>query len=131
MRTEQQQRNDILASKLLLGFWAFSLMTEVVRTKVLHTAEMSLPLAVATIYLSYFGLYYAIRLGRRWARVVLVIIFILTIIVGIAKEVSGYSLLEAAQLQDYLYLVNFALSYVIPAWALVLVFKKSPSQATA
>ena len=125
MRTKQQQKNDILASNLLFVFWAFSLMVELVRTKVIHAAEMSSPIAIVVIYLAYFGLYYAIRIGRRGAKVLLAIIFVVTIGTGVLKEVSGYALMDALQSQDYLYLVNFVLSYAIPAWALSLVFKKS------
>ena len=103
-------------------------MTEIVRTKVLHAAEMLPLLAVVMVYSAYLGLYYAVRQGKRWAKVTLAVVFGLTILVGILKEVSGYSLLAAAQAQDYLYLVNFALSYAIPAWALGLIFKKVQSQ---
>ena len=103
-------------------------MAEIVRTKVLHAAEMLPVLAVVIVYSVYLGLYYAVRLGKRWAKVTLAVVFVLTIMVGVVKEVSGYSLLAAAQAQDYLYLVNFAFSYAIPAWALGLIFKKDQSQ---
>lgn len=129
-RTTLQRKNDILASNLLFGFWAFSLVVEIVRTKVLHVVEMTHPLAQVVIYVAYLALYYAIRRGKQWARITLLVYLLFTVLVGIAKEVSGYSIREAAQSQDYLYLVNFVLSYMIPAWALVLVSKKPQEQAT-
>ena len=131
METAREYKNNILASNLLFGFWAFSLMTEVARTKVLRAAKMSPLPAVVGVYLAYLGLYYAIRLGKPWARVTLALLFVLTIVVGITKELAGYSLLEAAQLHDYLYSVNHALSYIIPAGALVLLFRKPQPQAIA
>lgn len=124
MTTLPQHRNDILASNLLFGFWMFSLIAEIVRTKVLHAAKMSPLPAVVIVYSAYLGLYYAVRLGKRWAKVTLAVVFVLTIMVGVGQQVFGYSLLAAAQAQDYLYLVTFALSYAIPVWALGLLFKK-------
>ena len=131
MQTARAHKNNILASNLLFGFWAFSLMTEVVRTKVLRAAEMSSLPAVVGVYLACIGLYYAIRLGKPWAKVILALLFVLAIVVGITKGLAGYSLLEAAQLHDYLYLVNDALSYIISAGALVLLARKPPPQAIA
>ena len=128
MTTLLQRRNEILASNLLFGSWAFSLMAEIVRTKVLHVAKMSPLLAVVVVYSAYLGLYYAVRQGKRWAKVTLAVVFVLTILVGVVQQIAGYSLLAAAHAQDYLYLVTFAFSYAIPAWALGLIFKKNQSQ---
>jgi hypothetical protein len=74
------------------------------------------PFALILVSFLYAGFFYAIRLGKQWARILLAVLSVGAIITNVA---TFHSLKT-----DFLNVLSYALYVVSHVWALVLVFKK-------
>jgi hypothetical protein len=130
METAQQRRTDIRASNVLFGSLLFSIVILLLRIWIFKLLSTSLHpaiwLTVLTPVALCAGIYYAIRLGQHWAKLLLLLVFIL----GVAFNVWDYQTLVYSLHSDRLYVINYIVGYVCQVWALVLLFRK-PRQSVA
>jgi hypothetical protein len=130
METAQQRSTDIRASNVLFGGLLFSIVILQLRIWIFkiipNTLHPAVWLTVATPIALCAGLYYAIRLGQYWAKLLLLLIFIL----GVAFNVWDYQTLVRSLHSDRLYVINYVVGYMCQVWALVLLFRK-PRQSVA
>jgi hypothetical protein len=130
METAQQRRIDILASNVLFGSLLFSIAILLLRTWIFKLLPVSLHpaiwLTVLTPIALCAGIYYAIRLGQHWAKLLLLLVFTL----GVAFNVWDYRTLVHSLHSDRLNVINYVVGYMCQVWALVLLFRKH-SQSVA
>jgi hypothetical protein len=130
METAQQRRTDILASNVLFGSLTFSIVILLLRIwifKILPTSlHPAIWLTIATPIALCAGIYYAIRLGKHWAKLLLLLIFVL----GLAFNVWDYQTLVRSLHSDRLYVTNYVVGYMCKAWSIVLIFR-NPHQSIA
>lgn len=130
MDTAQLRKNDVLATNLLFGVLAFGTIITFLRVVVfkadnpfLGTKHLGPAFIISAWVIGYaltIGLYYAIRLGKQWARILLLISFVLNIVF----VVFYHDKLVRSLHTDFLYVLNYTVGYAIQIWALVLLFKK-------
>ncbi len=116
-------KNDVLASNLLLGSLFFSALSQVIRVQ-LHlctppTTQAEITKA-ALSYLLFLGLIYAIRRGVQWAK---------SFFAGVCMLLVFNYLMEPKYFRiiwqgDAWYIADKLVSFVANVWALVLLFKK-------
>lgn len=70
MESLDPHNRDILASNILFGALLFALVITVVRSPALFQQPLTAG-AILLSYTLYGGLFYAIRLGKRWAKMLL------------------------------------------------------------
>jgi hypothetical protein len=136
MQTNQLRRNDVLATNLLFGALAIGTVIMFLRVAVfkadnpfLGTKHIGSAVIITSWVIGYaltIGLYYAVRLGKRWARTLLLISFVLNIVFAIFYHDKLVRSLHT----DLLYVLNYIVGYAIQIWALVLLFRK-PQAALA
>jgi hypothetical protein len=109
----------VLASNLLYVWLVVSLVSSVLRP-LLHIVppprSALAPVALLLISLLYAGFFYAIRIGKRWARILLAVLSVVAIITNVAAFHNFKT--------DFLNVLSYALYVVSHIWALVLVFRK-------
>jgi hypothetical protein len=119
MRTTLLDKRDVLASNLLYVWLVVSLVSSVLRP-LLHIVppprSALAPVALLLISLLYAGFFYAIRIGKRWARILLAVLSVVAIITNVAAFHNFKT--------DFLNVLSYALYVVSHIWALVLVFRK-------
>ena len=129
MSVVSPHKNDILASNVLFSGLAFSISIRLVRVLILHRdQELSTPIIIMGSIMGYLfcaAMYVAIRRGRPWGKVTLVIVFLLTAGIGFFYyKTTLYSLRT-----DVLFAIGYGVGWVVQLWAFVLLFGRSRRQA--
>jgi hypothetical protein len=130
METTQLRKYDVLATNLLFGVLAFGTVITFLRVVLfkadnpfLGTKHFGPAFIITTWVIGYaltIGLYYAIRLGKRWAR----IWFLVSMAINIVFAIFYHDKLMRSLHTDLLYVLNYVVGYASQIWALVLLFKK-------
>lgn len=123
MKTTLLDKRDVLASNLLYIWLVVSFVSSVLRP-LLHIVppprSALAPVALLLISLVYAGFFYAIRIGKRWARILLAVLSVGAISTSAATFHSFQT--------DFLNILSYTLYVASHVWALVLVFRK-PAEA--
>ena len=123
--TAQQRKNDVLASNLLFGSLVLTIVIALIRHRIMpannHASDTLFAGGLAVIALLYGLLFYAIRQGHYWAKVVLLLLFILAFTGSIIMHKTAIS----AGNTDALNVADNVIHYGFHIWALFLLFIKS------
>jgi hypothetical protein len=132
--TPQQRKQEIRASNILYIGLGVSLLLSIIgllASKVPDTVA-ALPNVRARLFgmvllmhLLEAVLYYAIRVGKRWARIVLLILLVLTILPVLQGDEETFTNWR----NDGWSFVRQLISLITGVWALVLLFRKPPLQS--
>ena len=128
MKTAQQPTTDVFASNLLFGSLVLTLTLTLIRHHVLPAGNQASDalfaggLAVAALL--YSGLFYAIRRGHYWAKVMLLMLLAM----GVLGSLISYRTTFAAKNLDPLNVMSTLIHYGARVWALLLLFKKPRPQ---
>ena len=129
--TIRAHRRDVRASNLLFGSLALTVALALVRHLVLHLDVRSpgpvFAGMLAVTALLYSGLFYAIRRGHYWAKVMLLLLFGAA---GVGSLITYKTTLAHLQL-DPLNVISNVVHYSARVWALVLLFHKPRVPAAA
>lgn len=128
MHPTQQRRREIQASNVLFIGLALSLLLWR-----LHLLGHTLPATAKPLkwwmevgaYVAIVGWYYAIRLGRQWAKYLLLALFIGSLALNFAYHPER--LLHTWR-TSWLAAASYAIAQATQLWALVLLFRKSGFQ---
>jgi hypothetical protein len=130
MEATQQRKNEVLASNILFGGLLLGAIILVLRVAVLkkenpflgtkHIGASVIIIFWIIGYVFSIAHYYAIRLGKRWAKILLLILFAANVLFSVVR----HNLLVTRWDNDFLYVVSYVLSYAIQLWALLLLFKR-------
>jgi hypothetical protein len=130
MENTSQRRRDILASNLLFTTLALTLVASLIQSYLpnpLHrTYTLGSTTMLATVYLLRGMLYYAIRLGKLWAKKVLLAVFLFNVILSVIVYSTNPLMRRLAARPDEL--VPTIIVELLIVLALVLLFKKRTSQ---
>jgi hypothetical protein len=125
MENTSQRRRDILASNLLFASLVLSLSASIIQPYLPHQPPRIYTLgsitAVATVYLLRGMLYYAVRLGKPWAKKLLLAMFLFNIVAAIVVFTNPLMQQLASRPSE---LVPVLIVQSLLALALVLLFKK-------
>ncbi len=112
-------KREVLASNLLYGWLIVSFASSILRP-LLHIVPPPrttlAPVALVLFCLLQAGFFYAIRRGKRWAKILLAVLSVGAIIATVA-DIHNIK-------TDFLNVLSYALYVVSHVWALVLLFKK-------
>jgi hypothetical protein len=129
MEDASQRRRDILASNLLFASLVFSLGTLLIPSYLPHPPPRIYTLGSVTLlaitYLLRGLLYYAIRLGKQWAKYVLLAGLLFDVVGAIIVFTNPVVRLLATRPAE---LIPALIGKALIALALVLLFKKPTSQ---
>jgi len=129
MEHVQQRKREVLASNLLFASFILTLTFWLLKTYVLHKApapyRITNPWVVIPLDATTLGWFYAIRLGKRWAKILLLVILVITIpYIVLVKRQEMLSRMQ----EDFLYGLEFIGAYGFYLGALILLFWKPKSQ---
>ena len=128
METAQPPTNDILASNLLFGSLALTVTLALIRHHLLpadnQASDTLLAGGLAVVALLYSGLFYAIRRGHYWAKVMLLML----LVIGVLGSLINYHTTFSAKNMDPLNVVSTLSHYGARIGALFLLFKKPRPQ---
>jgi hypothetical protein len=124
MHPTQQRRREILASNILFAGLAISLLFWR-----LHLLGHALPATTKPLkwwvevgtYLVIVGWYYAIRLGKQWAKYLLLALFVGSLVLNLTYHPER--LLHTWR-TSWLAAASYAIAQGAQLWALVLLFRK-------
>lgn len=130
MKNAPQRRRDVLASNLLFVTLALSLAALLIKPYLPHPlprpyTPWSIAL-LAAVYLLRGMLYYAIRLGKLWAKKVLLAVFLLNVALAVIVYSTNPLMRRLAVRPDEL--VPTIIVELLVVLALILLFKKPTSQ---
>lgn len=128
METTPQRKNDILASNLLFGSLAFAIITKVVQFFVFHKPEpmfrnpmiWAIGFALALVV----GHYYAIRLGKRWAKILFAVFFVISIV---SLFIHPGDVLQSMK-TDLIHALELVVGWFCHITAMILLFKRARLQ---
>lgn len=132
MNPTEQHRNAVLASNILYAGLGVSFLLSAIG---LFTAQLPpgtwSPLfgMVLLVHLLAALLYYAIRLGKRWAKLLLLLLVAFNVVSTGWSLLSGNEEALNAWRMDGWGALKEAITFVADIVALVLLFRKSPVQA--
>ena len=117
--------NDVLASTILFGGLLFALVVTLVRSPALFQQPVTAG-AMALSYTRYGGLFYAVRVGKRWAKKLFVVGVALSVVYSLAYYEDTIQLLH----KGWWPAVNYAVTYASRVLAFVILVKSPlPEQA--
>jgi len=115
MESFRPRNHNILASNILFGGLLFALVVTVVRSPALFQQPVTAG-AIILSYALYGGLFYAIRLGKRWAKTLFMVGMGLYIVYSLAYYENTIQMLNKGVWLTVNYLVTVAsrvLAFVI------------------
>jgi len=128
METAQPPTNDTLASNLLFGSLALTVTLALIRHHLVPAGNQASDAlftgGLAVVALLYSGLFYAIRRGHYWAKVMLLMLFVLALLGSLISYRTTFS----AKNMDPLNVVSTLVHYGGRVGALFLLFKKPRPQ---
>ena len=128
MKIAQHPTNDVLASNLLFGSLVLTLLLTLIRHHVLPAGNQASDAlfggGLAVVALLYSGLFYAIRRGHYWAKVMLLMLLVL----GVLGSLINYRTMFSTKNLDPLNVISTFVHYGGRVWALLLLFKKPRPQ---
>ncbi len=127
MEAAKQPNSDVLASNLLFGYLAFIYAWAALDKYVLHRVSLLdvEPKGIAITIIACAVTYYFIRKGKLLAKLLFILLFAWQII----GPVLDYKRLLPHLAHDPVGIANYAISYAVQGWALVLIFGRKPVQA--
>lgn len=132
MQTVEQHPKDVLASNILYAALGVSFVLSVLGLFLIDAPEGTRsPLfgMILLVTLLQALLYYAIRLGKRWAKLLLLLLVALTLVSTVWPLLSGDEEALNGVREDAWGAVKDAITLVADVVALVLLFRKPPVQA--
>jgi hypothetical protein len=132
MRTAEQHRNDVLASNILYGSLAVSFLLSVMGLFIAdappgtRSPMFGLLLLVHSVEA---GLYYAIRVGKPWAKILLLLLVGLSAISTVLPLLSGDQEALNQLREDTWGAVKEVIAFTADIVALVLLFRRPPVQS--
>lgn len=126
--TRQGHKYDVMASNLLFSSLALIMAIALIRHHLLPASNQASDAlfagGLAVVALLYSGLFYAIRRGHYWAKVMLLMLLAL----GLLGSLINYRTTFAAKNLDPLNVMCTLIHYGARVWALLLLFKKPRPQ---
>ncbi|MBC8083042.1 MAG: hypothetical protein H7Z21_07500 [Hymenobacter sp.] len=126
----QQHKKDVLASNLLFGSLALTMAMALIRHHVLpagnQASDARFTGGLAVVALLYSGLFYAIRRGHYWAKVMLLLLFLLALLGAVITYQTTFS----PKNLDPLNVASTLVHYGVRVWVLLLLFRQPGSQKT-
>lgn len=132
MRTPEQHQNDVLASNILYGSLVISFIISLIGLFTVFLPSDVWPPLFAMLLLGHLLsalLFYVIRLGKQWAKFLLLLLVGITIVSIVLPLLSGDEEVLVKLRQDVWEAVNEAISFAAGVVALVLLFRKTPVQS--
>ena len=124
MQNAQPPTNDVSASNLLFGSLALTVTLALIRHHLLpannRASDVVFAGGLVVVAVLYSGLFYAIRRGHYWAKVMLLMLMGL----GVLGSLITYRTTFSAKNLDPLNVVSTLVHYGARIWALLLLFKK-------
>ena len=128
METAPPPTNDVLASNLLFGSLVLTVTLALIRHHLLPAGNQASDAlfagGLAVVAVLYSGLFYAIRRGHYWAKVMLLMLLVL----GVLGSLINYRTTFSAKNLDPLNVISTFVHYGGRVWALLLLFKKPRPQ---
>lgn len=123
MPPDTQRNHYVLASNILFAGLAISTVLWLLSKQFYPQPAVARPLSpwvLGGAGLLMLGWYYAIRLGQRWARVLLLVLFV----ASVALTLTYHPERVMHQLRtDWLFALSNGVNYASQVWALILLFR--------